>query len=131
MKNFCRTLIANRGRSIEWSSYFCNASPPSGGFYFRSYKNRGLLENGGSRSKHDCRTPIANRGQPIEWSSYFRHEAPPRGGFRFRSLLRLRKSRITRERWQLDEKYLLNTNNKPGSAYRIVNLLQLGGAICC
>jgi hypothetical protein len=36
-KNVCRTPIANRGRSIEWSSYFCYASPPSGGFRFRSF----------------------------------------------------------------------------------------------
>jgi hypothetical protein len=82
-RNVYRTLIANRGRSIEWSSYFCYTSPPSGGFYFRSYKNRGLLENGGSWTRNVCRTPIANRGRSIEWSSYFCYASPPSGGFYF------------------------------------------------
>jgi hypothetical protein len=50
------------------------------------YKNRGLLENGGSWTKNVYRTPIANRGRPIERSSYFRHAAPPSGSFRFRSV---------------------------------------------
>jgi hypothetical protein len=49
------------------------------------YKNRGLLENGGSWTRNVCRTPIANQGRPIEWSSYFRQAAPPSGSFRFRS----------------------------------------------
>jgi hypothetical protein len=35
------------------------------------------------------------------------------------------------QRWQLDEKCLQNTNSKSGSAYRMVKLLQLGGATCC
>jgi hypothetical protein len=35
-KNVYRTPIANRGRPIEWRSYFRYASPPSGGFHFRS-----------------------------------------------------------------------------------------------
>jgi hypothetical protein len=84
-RNVYRTLIANRGRSIEWSSYFCYASPPSGGFYFRSYKNRGLLENGGSWTRNVYRTLMANRGRSIEWSSYFCYASPPSGGFYFRS----------------------------------------------
>jgi hypothetical protein len=84
-KTVYRTLIANRGRSIEWSSYFCYTSPPSGGFYFRSYKSRGLLENGGSWTKNVYRTLIANRGRSIEWSSYFCYASPPSGGFYFRS----------------------------------------------
>jgi hypothetical protein len=83
-ENVYRTLIANRGRSIEWSSYFCYASPPSGGFYFRSYRNRGLLENGGSWTRNVYRTLIANRGRSIEWSSYFCYASPPSGGFYFR-----------------------------------------------
>jgi hypothetical protein len=58
----------------------------------------------------------------MEWSSYFRHAAQPSGSFRFRSV---RKSWITRERWQLDEKCLQNTNSKPGSVYRMVKLLLL------
>jgi hypothetical protein len=58
------------------------------------YKNRELLENGGSWTRNVYRTPMANRGRPIEWSSYFRYAAPPSGGFRFRShYQRLRKSR--------------------------------------
>jgi hypothetical protein len=50
------------------------------------YKNRGLLENGGSWTKNVYRTPIANRGRSIEWSSYFCYASPPSGGFRFRSI---------------------------------------------
>jgi hypothetical protein len=80
-----RTLIANRGRSIEWSSYVCYASAPSGGFYFRFYKNRGLLENGGSWTRNVYRPLIANRGRSIEWSSYVCYASPPSGGFYFRS----------------------------------------------
>jgi hypothetical protein len=49
------------------------------------YKNRGLLENGGSWTKNVCRIPIANRGRSVEWSSYFYYASPPSGGFRFRS----------------------------------------------
>jgi hypothetical protein len=41
---------------------------------------------------------------------------------------RLRKLRITRERWQLDEKGLQNTNSKPGSVYQMVKLLPPRGA---
>jgi hypothetical protein len=123
-RNVYRTPIANRGRAIEWSSYFRHAAPPTGGFRFRSvkattkiannsktvaagrkistdhqwqtgvglsngqvtyatrrhlepvsasglYKNRGLLENGGSWTRNVYRTPIANQDRPIEWSSYF------------------------------------------------------------
>jgi hypothetical protein len=55
------------------------------------YKNRGLLENGGSWTKNVYRTPIANQGRSIEWSSYFRHVAPPSGGFRFRSVIPITK----------------------------------------
>jgi hypothetical protein len=86
------------------------------------YKNRGLLENGGSWAKNVYRTPIANRGRSIEWSSYFRQAAPPSGSFRFRSV---KKSWITQERWQLGEKCLQNTNSKPGSVYRMVKLFLL------
>jgi hypothetical protein len=73
-------------------------------------------------------TSIASRGQSINWSSFFRHAAPPSGSFRFRLLQRLRKSRITRERWQLDEKHLQNADSKPGSAYRMVKLFPPRGA---
>jgi hypothetical protein len=51
------------------------------------YKNRGLLENGGSWTKNVYRTPITNRGRSIEWSSYFCYASPPSGGFRFPSVL--------------------------------------------
>jgi hypothetical protein len=43
-------------------------------------------------------------------------------------LSRLSEALLTRERWQLDEKCLQNTNSKPGSAYRMLKLLPLGGA---
>jgi hypothetical protein len=126
-RNVYRTPIANQGLPIEWSSYFRHAAPPSGSFRFRFIENRGLLENGGSWMRKVYRTPIANRGRPIEWWSYFRHASPPSGSFRFWSV---HKSWITRERWQLDEKCLQNTNSKSGSAYQMVKLLQLGGATC-
>jgi hypothetical protein len=74
------------------------------------------------------RTPVATQGRSIKWSSHSRHATPPCGSFRFRSLQRLRKSRITRERWQLDEKHLQNTDSKPGSAYRMVKLFPPRGA---
>jgi carboxylesterase type B len=129
---FCRTPVANRGRPIEWSSYFCYASPPSGGFRFRSVittdENRELTRKRWQLDENECRPPIANQGRPIEWSSYFCYASPPSGGFRFRSV---QKPRIPRERWQLDEKCLQNTNSKLGSTYRMVKLLQLGGATCC
>jgi hypothetical protein len=89
------------------------------------YKNSGLLENGSSWTRNVYRTPIANQDRPIEWSSYFHHATPPTGSFRFRSV---QKSRITRERWQLDEKCLQNTNSKSGSVYRMVKLLLLSVA---
>jgi hypothetical protein len=44
-KNVYRTPIANRGRSIEWSSYFCYASTPSGGFRFRSVSTTKKIAN--------------------------------------------------------------------------------------
>jgi hypothetical protein len=81
--------------------------------------------NGGSWTRNVYRTAIGNQGWAIEWSSYFRHAAPPSGSFRFRSV---QKSWITRERWQLDEKCLQNTNSKPGSVYRMVKLLPPRGA---
>jgi hypothetical protein len=86
---------------------------------YNDYENRELLENGGNWMKNVHRLRIANRGRPFEWSSYFRYAAPPSGGFRFRSV---QKSWITRERWQLDEKCLQNTDKKSGSVYRMVNL---------
>jgi hypothetical protein len=43
----------------------------------------------------------------------------------------LQKLWITRERWQLDEKHMQNTDSKSGSAYRMVKLLQLGGTTRC
>jgi hypothetical protein len=131
-KNVYRTPMENRGRSVEWSSYFRRVAPPGGVFRFRcvstTTKNRKLLENGGSWMRNVCRPPIANQGWAIEWSSYFRHAAPPSGSSRFRSV---KKSWISRERWQLDEKCLQNTNSKSGSAYRMVKILQVGGATCC
>jgi hypothetical protein len=87
---------------------------------FNDYENRDLLEDGGSWMTNVYRTPIANQGWAIEWSSYFRHAAPPSGTFRLRSV---QKSWITRERWQLDETCIQNTNSKPGSVYRMVKLL--------
>jgi hypothetical protein len=44
-KNVCRTPIANRGRSIEWSSYFRYASPFSCGFRFRSVSTTTKIAN--------------------------------------------------------------------------------------
>jgi hypothetical protein len=98
---------------------------------FNDYENRELLENGGSWTRNVYRTPIANQvglsnGQVT--SATRRHlAAVSASGL----LQKLRKSRITRERWQLDEKCLKNTNSKSGLAYRMVKLLQLGGATCC
>jgi hypothetical protein len=95
---------------------------------FNDYENRELLENGSSWTRNVCRTPIANQGRPTEWLRYFHHASPLSGSFRFRSV---QKSWITRERWQLDEKHVQNTNSKSGPAYQMVKLLQLGGATCC
>jgi hypothetical protein len=126
MRKVYRTPTANRGRPIEWYRCFRHASPPIGGFRFRSVfndnENRELLENGGSWMRNFYRTLIANQGRPIEWSRCFRHAAPPSGSFRFRSV---QKSWTTRERWQLEENSLQNTNSKPGSVYRMVKLLLL------
>jgi hypothetical protein len=93
------------------------------------YRNRGLLENGGSWTRNVYRTPIANRGRSIEWSSHFYYASPPSvtvsasGPFQ-----RLRKLRITQDRCMLDEKCLQNTNSQSGSAYRMVKLFPPRGA---
>jgi hypothetical protein len=52
---------------------------------------------------------------------------PPRGAT-YGPFQRLRKSRITRERWKLDEKGLQNANSKSGSPYRMVKLFPPRGA---
>jgi hypothetical protein len=87
------------------------------------YKNRELLENGGSWTKNVYRTPIANRGRPIEWSSYFCYASPPSGGFRFRSASTTTKianySRTVATGREMSTKH----QSKSGSAYRMVKLL--------
>jgi hypothetical protein len=128
MRNVCRPPIANQGWLSNGQVTSAMRRPLVAGSASGLYKNRGLLENGGSWTTNVYRTPISYRVRSIEWSSYFCYASPPSGGFASGPLQRLRKSRITRERWKLDEKCLQKTNSKSGSAYRMVKLLPLCGA---
>jgi hypothetical protein len=133
-RNVYRTPIANRGRPIEWSSYFRYAAPPSGDFRFRSVFTT-------SKSANNSRTARAGRIMSTEnelqsgvglsigqvTSAGWRHLPPiPVSG----PFSRLVKALITRKRQELDEECLHNTNSKSESTYRTVKLLPLGVAIC-
>jgi hypothetical protein len=95
---------------MEWSRYFCYASPAAGSFRFRSVitttKIPNNSEHGGAGRKNICRPPLANQAWAIEWSSYFCHAAPPSVSFRFWSVIATTKIANNSETVELDEKYL-------------------------
>jgi hypothetical protein len=70
-RNVYRIPIANRGRSIEWSSYFRHAAPPCGSFRFRSVQKAWITWERWQLDEKCLEKAIANRGRSMELSSYF------------------------------------------------------------
>jgi hypothetical protein len=117
---------------MEWSSYFRFAAPPSGGLRFRSVfrTSKSASNSKPMRAKreiyteHQQQTGVGLSNDEVT-SAIRRHLAAVSASGLF---TRLRKALLTRERWQLDEICLQNTNSKPESAYQMVQLLPLDGA---